>query len=65
MEAQFNERIRYFCDLDENYSSAQKIMSELQKERGATDFPASSTEEVQTKESPGASAVQHGNGPNI
>jgi len=65
MEAQLNERIRYFCDLDENYSSAQKIISELQKERRATDFQASSTEEVQTKESPGASAVQHGNGPNI
>jgi len=35
MEAQLNERIRYFCDLDENYSSAQKIISELQKERDA------------------------------
>ena len=65
MEAQFNERIRYFCDLNENYRSAQKIISELQKERGATNFPASSTEEVQTKESPGASAVEQGDGPNI
>jgi hypothetical protein len=41
MEAQFNERIRYFCDLDENYSSAQKIIRELQKDHGAIDFPAS------------------------
>jgi hypothetical protein len=65
MEAQLNERIRYFCDLNENYRSAQKIISELQKERGATNFPASSTEEVQTKESPSASAVEQGDGPNI
>ena len=41
MEVQFNERIRYFCDLDQNYTAAQKIISELQKKRGAIDFPAS------------------------
>jgi hypothetical protein len=66
MEVQFHERIRYFSDLDENYSAAQKIIRELQKELGAIDFPASpSTEEVQTKESPGALPVEHGDAPNI
>jgi hypothetical protein len=66
MEVQFNERMRYFCHLDENYSAAQKIIRELQKERGAIDFPASpSTEEIQTKESPGVFPAEHGDAPNI